>query len=171
MKRDQTRTKEQLINELERMRSRVAELEAVETEHKRAEQASKESEERCRQLFETSMDGMYISTKDGRFIDGNQSVLDLIGYSKKELLNLNTHDLYFDPRERERILEVVEKDGSVRDYELKLRRKDGTAVDCLVTSSMYLDQRGNVLGSQGIVRDITERRQAEEERRVYIAGI
>lgn len=132
------------------------------TERKRAEEALRVSEERYRTLFEESRDAVYVTTRDGEFVDGNKSLLDLFGYSRKELAGLNVRELYVNPADRRRFQREIEQKGSVRDFELKLRKKDGTEMDCLLTSTVRRDADGDVLGYQGILRDITERKEAEK---------
>jgi len=132
------------------------------TEHKRAEEALWVSEERYRTLFEESRDAVYITTRDGKFVDANKSLLDLFGYSREELAGLNVRDSYVNPADRQRFQQEIEQKGSVRDFEVKLRKKDGTEMDCLLTSTVRRDADGDVLGYQGILRDITERKEAEK---------
>jgi len=137
------------------------------TERKKAEEAVLESEERYRSVFEVSRDMIYIRTKEGNFVDVNPAGLKMFGYTKEEMLNLNVMELYFDPAERIKFQQEIERNGSVKNYEVKLRKKDGTEIECLVTSTVRLDRDGNILGYQGIVRDITERKQEEEKMKRY----
>lgn len=133
---------------------------AIERDH--TERMLIESEERYRSLFEQSKDAIYISSVDGRFIDVNQSGLDLFGYSREEMLNqVNVAETYVDPSVRDEFVREISVTGSVRDFEVKLRKKDGSQMDCLLTSSIKFGKDGEVLGYQGIVRDVTEQRQAE----------
>jgi PAS domain S-box-containing protein len=128
-----------------------------------AEAALREHEEKYRSLFEDSRDAIYITTKDGRFLDANQALLDLFGYTRDEVLNrINVKDTYRSPADRERFQLEVEKKGSVRDFEVVLRRKDGTEMNCLLTSSVRRSSRGEILGYQGVIRDITKYRKALE---------
>jgi len=137
------------------------------TERKKAEEALRESEERYRSLFEASRDIIYIRTKEGNFVDVNPAALEILGYTKEDMLSLNVMDIYVDPAERIKFQQEIERSGSVNNFEIKLRKKDGTEIDCLVTSSVRLDRDGNILGYQGIVRDITERKQEEEKMKRY----
>jgi PAS domain S-box-containing protein len=132
------------------------------TKRKEAEEALRESEEKFRTLFENSRDAVYITARDGRFIDCNQSLLELFGYTREEMKALNVIELYVNPEDRRRFQEEIEQKGSVRDYEVKFKKKDGTEMDCLITSSVWKSREGKVLGYQGVIRDITEARQAEE---------
>jgi diguanylate cyclase (GGDEF)-like protein/PAS domain S-box-containing protein len=121
----------------------------------------RESEDKYRTLFEESRDAIYITRLDGRFIDVNPAALDLFGFSRAELLRLNARDLYADPQERARFQADIERDGSVREFELALRSKSGERVDCLLTSMVRRGPNGEVAGYQGIIHDITERKRAE----------
>ncbi|MFX1465183.1 MAG: PAS domain S-box protein [Promethearchaeota archaeon] len=137
------------------------------TERKKAEEALRESEERYRSLFEASRDMIYIRNKEGNFVDINPAGLKMFGYTKEEMLNLNVMELYVDPTERIKFQQEIERNGSVKNYEVKLRKKDGTEIECLATSTVRLDRYGNIFGYQGIVRDITERKQEEEKMKRY----
>lgn len=145
-----------------KMLESAAHLLGLAIECRQTEQLICESEERYRNLFEQSKDAIYISSLDGRFIDVNQSALDLFGYSRNEMLKeLNVSETYVDPSDRERFKRLISAKGSVRDYELKLHKKDGTEMDCLLTSSIKIDKEGNKLGYQGVIRDVTEHKKAE----------
>jgi PAS domain S-box-containing protein len=135
------------------------------TERKWAEEALRESEERYRTLFEESRDVIYITARDGKFIDINKSGLELFAYNKKEIMGLNVQDIYVDPDDRLRFQREIECEGFVRDYEIKFRKKDGTAIDGLVTAIVQRANDGTILGYQGIIRDISGRKRAEEELR------
>jgi len=74
----------------------------------------------------------------------------------------NIREIYVHPKDRQRFQKVIERKGSVRDYEVKFRKKDGTELDCLLTTTLRRAHDGSVLGYQGIIRDITDRKRAEE---------
>ena len=121
----------------------------------------RESEERYRTLFEESRDAIYITRRDGRFIDVNPAALELFGYTREELMEVNARELYLDARAREEFSRVVEEHGSVRDYEVTLRTRTGERLDCLLSSMVRRAPDGAVIGYQGIIRDITDRKRAE----------
>jgi PAS domain S-box-containing protein/putative nucleotidyltransferase with HDIG domain len=125
-------------------------------ERRQAEFQFKKSEEKYRTLFEESRDAIFISVKKGKFVDFNQSTIDLFGYSKKEMLEMNTKDIFVNADEYLGLLEEIEKKGSVRDFEVKLYKRDGTKINCLITSSARLSKDNNIIGYQGIIRDISE---------------
>ena len=132
------------------------------TRHKRAEKALRRSETRYRTLFGESRDAVYMNTREGKILDINQAGVDLLGYPHEELIGMNVRQLYVHPEERSVFQREIERKGSVRDYGLKFRRKDGTLIDCLVTSTVRRAADGTVLGYQGIIRDITEQMKAEK---------
>ncbi len=133
-------------------------------ERKHAEKALKDGEQKFRTLFEDSRDAIYITTKDGRFIDFNHAYLELFGYSREEMKDLLVKDTYMNPAERDTFRKKIEGKGSVRDYEVKLRKKNGQEMDCLITAVTRYDD-SEISGYQGIIRDITEKKQMEEKLR------
>jgi PAS domain S-box-containing protein len=127
-------------------------------------QKLQESEERYRTLFEDSRDPIFITTKEGDFIDVNRSMLDLFGYTRERMLGMNIREIHFPHDDAARLLEKF-KQGSVRDFETRFTRKDGTEMECLLTATVRRADDGGIPGYQGIIRDITERKRGDEERR------
>jgi two-component system cell cycle sensor histidine kinase/response regulator CckA len=153
-----------------RVEERTAELTAANmllkqeiAERKGAEEALRDSEKRYRTLFEDSRDAIYITTREGAFIDVNQAALELLGYTREEMAKLNAKEIYVDSEQRARFQREIEEKGSVRDYEVKIRKKDSREMDCLVTSSVRRGRDGRILLYQGIIRDITERKRLEAQ--------
>ncbi|TVR80515.1 MAG: response regulator [Chitinophagaceae bacterium] len=132
---------------------------------KEIEEALIKSEEKYHTLFEASRDPIYITTKDGRFIDFNNSMLELFGYTREELKNLDVRILYKNPFERQKFKKEIELKGYVRDFEVILHTKKGTPLNCLVTSTLWKANDGSHYGYQGIVRDITEVKKNENLKR------
>ncbi|NUO08725.1 MAG: PAS domain S-box protein [Candidatus Brocadia sp.] len=124
------------------------------------------SEEKYRRLFETSKDVVFFCDTECRFVDINQAGVDLFGYeSKNEILKLNlVHHLFFSPGEGKAIKEMVCKNGFIKDYEVELKKKDGVRVPCLMTSNLRRDERNNIIGYEGIIIDLTERKKIEQEK-------
>lgn len=133
------------------------------SERVEAERALAESEERYRRLFEEVQDAVYISDPDGRILDVNPAAEELFGYSREELLDLDARELYVDPGQREHWQEALESEGTVKNFELRLRRKDDREMICLETAALRTGPGGEPMGYQGIIRDITERREFEAE--------
>ena len=132
------------------------------TELRKIERELKESEEQFRSLFESSRDAIYIVTGKGSFIDMNQAFVELFGYTKDETLKLNVKTAYLTNEDRERFKQVIKENDFIRDYEIRLKKRDGTVMDCLLTVTCKRDEKGKVTQYQGIVRDITERKRTEE---------
>jgi diguanylate cyclase (GGDEF)-like protein/PAS domain S-box-containing protein len=130
---------------------------------KKAEKALYESMERYRTLFGNSRDAIVITKPDGRFVDFNDAALDMLGYSRDELNKLNAIVIYTDPSDRQKFISKIEQGGYVRDYEVRLKKKNGTVMDCLYSFSVRRNQDGSVMEYQGIIRDITERKRLLEE--------
>ena len=126
------------------------------------EQSLHESEERYRSLFEESRDAIYITTREGTCIDGNQAFLDLFGYVREGLAGVTARMVYASSQEKERFKKAIKDKGSVRDFDIKLRRKDGTVMDCLLSVTTKRNAEGAIVAYQGIVRNITDRKRAEE---------
>lgn len=131
------------------------------TDRKNAEQALRESEERYRTLVTGMLDGVYRSTHDGKFVDVNPSMIKMFGYeSREEMLALDIKkDLYFAPGDRESLfLDTGQEKVDV----FRMRRKDGSEIWVEDHGRYIHDEDGNVVFHEGILRDITERKQAED---------
>jgi len=131
---------------------------------KRQEEKLKASEQQYRRLFEQVGCGVYISSKEGKFLDANLALLDMLGYSNmEEFLEIDiTNDLYLRPEDRQEFIKTIELEGSVIELEVDFKKKDGTPVPVLLTGHVRCDQKG-VIGYEGIIVDQTHRRQMERE--------
>ena len=134
------------------------------TERKRAEKASRASEERFRALFEQSPDAIFVNTPDGRILDINPAVLQLFGGTREEMLLTRAADLYADGEERARIERELGERGVVRGAETRYRRADGSLIHTLTSATAMRARDGSEL-YLGVLRDITERKQTEERLR------
>ena len=133
------------------------------TERKKREEMLRASEEDFRNLFEHVACGVFISSKEGKFLNANRALLDMLGYNDKdEFLTIDiAEDLYVKPEERKKFKEMIERDGRVIDYEVEFKRKDGSTVPVLLTGHVRYDQQGNVIGYEGLNLDITQRKLME----------
>jgi PAS domain S-box-containing protein len=132
-------------------------------ERKLTEEQLRKSEERYRELFVRSNDAIYISTIDGNFIDINPAGLKLFGYDLDDIDYIAVKDLYVDDEDRNRLMNYLAKEGEVSDYEVDLLKKDGkTVLHCLLSTIVILDKQEDIIGYQGIIKDITEKKKAEE---------
>ncbi|MGD8522810.1 MAG: PAS domain S-box protein [Desulfobacterales bacterium] len=123
------------------------------------------SQEDYKRLFENMPTGVFVSSKEGKFLDANQALLDMLGYaSKEEFLKIDiTKDLYVRPEDRSRFREMIERDGRVTDYEVEFKRKDGSTITILLTGHVRYDQQGNVIGYEGLNVDLSQRKLMERE--------
>jgi PAS domain S-box-containing protein len=132
-------------------------------EQKQPDESLRDSEERYRAFFEESRDAIYIVTREGKFIDVNQALVELFGYTREELNNLNVVEFYINPSDRAKFQREIEQKGSVKDYEVKYRKKDGSEFNCLLTSAVSRAADGSIIGYQGIVREMPKSKLADEE--------
>jgi PAS domain S-box-containing protein len=125
------------------------------------------AEERYRLLFEQVQEGVYVGTPTGQIADCNDAFVHMLGYSTREELlakNLDT-EVCVDPRQREKFYREIEAHNYVRNFEVTLRRKDGTVLLAAESSFATRDAAGKIERYQGFVLDMTEKRRAEEEMR------
>jgi PAS domain S-box-containing protein len=134
------------------------------TKERKIEQSLRESEQRYRDLFENASDMIYTHDLAGNYTSVNELVYSLLGYRPEEFLKLNFHDIadsqflpVVEKNFLEKILEEVEATGP---YEILARKKDGTPV-WLEVKSRLMRRDGNVIGIQGIARNVTERKELE----------
>ena len=137
------------------------------------EKSLKEVEDKYRTLFAELKDAVYESTPDGKLIDINPSGVELFGFdSKEELLSVDIpKDLYLNPDDRNRFKKKLEKDGYVKNYEIKIRNKRGEERIVLETAAGVKDTNGQIKSYRGILRDITESKKSEEKLKKYLANI
>lgn len=131
------------------------------TQRKNSEQARHESEERFHSLFNRMMDGVYRSTHEGKFVDINPAMVKMFGYSsKEEMQNIDIkNELYFQAKERgSHILDTGQEETEV----YRMRRKDGTEIWVEDHGSYIHDEHGNIIFHEGILRDVTDRKRADQ---------
>jgi PAS domain S-box-containing protein len=139
-------------------------LGAAITEHRRAETALRESEERHRRLIEISPDGVMLASRDGTILLCNEQAAVLHGCTRAELTGRNAFDLLAAsdrPRAWEDLRKMVET-GSVHNVEYTLRKSDGTALPVEVSTSVLLERDGQPQGFIAIERDISARKLGQE---------
>ncbi len=150
-----------------RLRSSIDVLNREVLERLQIERSLRESEEKYRTLFEDSRDMVFFSSPDGTMLDVNPSGIRMLGYPSKENL-LGVHvarDLYVNPDDREILMERLGEIGEVNDFQLRFRRYDGREIQVSVTASAIRNDSGRFVALRGIVRDVTEHHQLEQQLR------
>ncbi len=133
------------------------------THQKETEQALQLSEKRYRVLFESNLAGVFQSTLTGKIIDCNQAFAHILGYaSREEIMSRDAFELYFSREQREAFVQVLLSQGYVADYEICVKRKDGSPVWLIENVSLIENPRENTL-IQGTIVNITSRKEAEAQ--------
>src|ERR1700683_2656216 len=123
-----------------------------------------EKELRFTELFETLQEGAYFCTPEGRLLDANPALVNVLGYTtKEELLGLDPSKLNVDPAEAPVLGRAPDDRGGVRAREITLRKKDGTPAVFLESSRAVWDAAGKLIRYQGTLIDVTERRKLERQ--------
>ncbi len=135
------------------------------TKRKNAEEALKESEERYRGLYESSIDGIASLDLKGHIVECNQAFAEMLGYTKEELYNLTTFDLtpskWLDTNKR--FHKQLLTTNYSKELEKEYYKKDGSIIHVSIKGWPIREKEGKPIGMWGIIRDITERKQAEKK--------
>jgi len=119
---------------------------------------------RFREFFDGEQYGLFLSSREGRFLDVNQNLVRMLGYdSRDELLGIDiTKDLYWEPKDRERFQKVIETQGFIKNYKVNFRRKDGQKLTILLNGQVVRDESGAVIGYEGYNLHVTGQTIAAE---------
>ena len=141
---------------------RMAQIAGIAIERRAAEDALRNSESKFRGLFESVMEGVYQTSRDGRILVANPAFVNLLGYScAEELYQVPAGALYWYPNDRENFARRAEIEGELRNEEYVMRRKDGSMLVVVDNCRVVRDANGQVCGFDGTLTDITERKKAE----------
>jgi diguanylate cyclase (GGDEF)-like protein/PAS domain S-box-containing protein len=141
---------------------RMAQIAGIAIERRAAEDALRNSESKFRGLFESVMEGVYQTSRDGRILVANPAFVKLLGYaSAEELYQVPAGALFWYPNDRENFARRAEIEGELRNEEYVMRRKDGSMLVVVDNCRVVRDQNGRVCGFDGTLSDITERKKAE----------
>ncbi|MBN2380673.1 PAS domain S-box protein [candidate division WOR-3 bacterium] len=122
-----------------------------------------ESEERYRSLQANVPVGIFRTTPEGDLLSANPAMLRMLGYaSKEEFKPVPLEDVYVNPEQREEFAKLMEQEDSVTGFEVQLRHKDGSTFWASMNATAIKDEKGKILYFDGILEDITERKQAED---------
>ncbi len=132
--------------------------------YRRLEKIS-EGNRRFRILFENSRDAIFIRSIDGIFIDVNDAMLSLFGYTRNEMIGMSVDEIYVDTQDRKYIEEQIRAHGYARNVAINLKKKNGSSIHCLVNVQAWKSADGKLVGIEGIIRDVTEEQKLKEELR------
>jgi PAS domain S-box-containing protein len=133
------------------------------TEHKLAGDALRESETRYREFFKTTLDSVFITTPEGQFIDFNDALVEMFGFKgREEISQVPVSSIYANPGERDVFIKNVEREGYVKEHPMKLRKRDGTVFDSLITLVPQRNPDGSLKAFIGTFKDITEWKRVDD---------
>ena len=160
------RKKEDLANSLKAEQLQLIEakqgLELEIKNRKQTEKALLKSETKYRRIYNNILNVYYETSIDGIILEISPSIVKHSQYTREELIGKSIYDIYANPADREKLIEILHNHGSVRDYEVILKYKDGTLHTSSVNIELIKDDNHNPIKLVGIFRDITEQKQADE---------
>ena len=130
-------------------------------ERKRTEAELEQTKEYLENVIANSVDAIGIVDRHGKFILWNRRAAEIYGYELEELADKTAFELYADPDELDRMLGRLRRDGVVREFEILMKKKDGTIVPMDISISLLKDDLGRTIGSVCLARDLSERKKAE----------
>ncbi len=153
----------------------IAEHGQIEEERKLAENALRQSEEKYRGIFENIVEGIYQTSMDGRLLSVNHALARIFGYDSPQemmdsLINVK-YQLYVDPSDRDLLLNMLEARGVVKNFQTRMYRKDGSIIWVSINVRIGRDAEGNPQYLEGIMLDITQHKQSDEERERLIVDL
>lgn len=135
------------------------------TEKKRLATILEETEKKYRNIFEHAMEGIFQVDPEGRLLSANPALAHIHGYESPETLIASVKDvsmLYLDPNDHQRLVRLLLQQGSVQNYEVRMRRKDGAPQWISINVRLVRDDQGKPAYYEGTMIDITYRKMAEE---------
>lgn len=105
-------------------------------------------------ILRSSQDMIVTTDLNSRIVEFNPAAEKMVGYTAEEMQGKKIGDIWLDPEERERIVQEITTTGGVKNYETKLRTKDGEVLEISLTLSLLKDEEGRILGTVGVSKDI-----------------
>lgn len=125
-----------------------------------------QSKEHLTKIINTSADMIMVTDRDGYITECNYAGENMLGYKRTELIGTRASEYWGSPEERRRVVERLSQEGKITNYETRLRRKDGRYIDISLSIAVLMDDSGNMSGTVGISKDITEKKRYEEDLRL-----
>jgi len=145
------------------------------TETKLAEEALRKSQRKYQDLYDNAPDMFFsVDAKTAAVLQCNQTTIEVLGYAKEEIIGRPVFDLYTTDSaiySKTILFPKFLKTGVIKDEELQLQRKDGSTLDVSLNVSAVRDEKGNILQSRSVWRDITRRKEVEAEREELIENL
>lgn len=137
------------------------------TKAKKAGKSLHPASEEYRSLFENIPDGIYRTTPDGQILSANPALIRMLGYENEAEFKhkFRADQLYLHPADRQRYLKMLDAEGGIHNFELVLKRRDGGLLIVLESVQVVRDRKGKVAYYEGVLTDITERKQIEDSLR------
>lgn len=133
------------------------------------------AEAKYRSIFENAIEGIFQSSPDGRYITANPALARIYGYASAQEVTDNftdiEHQLYVDPNRRAEFVRLIEEQGLVSEFESQIYRQDGSIVWISEKAYAVRDDEGKLLYYEGLIEDITQRKQAEQALRVFLHAV
>jgi len=140
-------------------------------DRKRAETALRQAEEKYRAMFEHAVEGIFQSTPDGRILAANPALARMLGYASPEELIAGITDiaqqLHVNPQRRAEFRRLLDERGIVQGFEMQIKRQDGSLLWVSASARAVYDAQGTLGYYEGIMEDITVRKQAEDGLRKF----
>ena len=135
------------------------------TERNRAEEALRQAEAKYRNIFENTVEGIFQSTPDGRYLSANPALARIYGYPSPNAMMVEVtsieQQLYVDPERRREFITKLQREGAVTDFESQVYRKDGSIIWISENARAVHNEATELLYYEGTVEDITHRKEAE----------
>jgi PAS domain S-box-containing protein len=132
-------------------------------DQKQAAEALRKSEERYRDLFNSIPIGLYRTAPEGSILDVNPAMVDILGYpDRAALIQVNSLETYVDPDDRKRFQQLLEEQGFVHDFTVRLRRYDGKSIWVTINTTIVHHTDSNMTYFEGAMADISSRIETEE---------
>jgi len=134
------------------------------SENKRLQEEIASRERKYRRIFEGSHDMIYTSNPQGGLVEMNPAGFEMLGYHDMDELSrhISAVGLYRDPADRKKFMEIITREGFVKDYEVDFVKRDGSPLRVLISSRRYENRETGDIEFEGIIKDITHRKKAEE---------
>lgn len=168
--KNQDKTKEELIQDLEKAHQRTSGLEGLEDDRKHAEEQLlatnvelRETRQYLERLIESSPDAIISTNKEGNIVLFNEGAEALLGYRAEEAIGQRVTMLYQSKDSAKEVMRQMRKQGgTISAFETVLRAKNGSRIPVLISASILYDEQGQEAGTVGFSKDLRERKQAEE---------